>query len=84
MRYEIFKSASEIKLAKKVNEYLAAGATVIGFPQIGVEKTFIEGTKRKKNVQMFYQAILIPEGVQNIDLGNDVEEQILPYFAEHG
>lgn len=72
MRYEIFKSASEIKLAKKVNEYLAQGATVIGFPQIGKEKV------EDKEIQMFYQAILIPEGVvEKIDLGSDDIETII-------
>jgi hypothetical protein len=79
MGYEIFKSASEIKLAHKVNEYVAAGATVLGWVQIGVEKILMEGTKKRKiNQQMFYQTMLIPDGVvEKIDLGDDDIETII-------
>lgn len=79
MKYEIFKSASEIKLARKVNDYLEAGATIIGDVKIGVEKVLMEGTKRRKvNQQMFYQAMWIPDGVvERIDLGDDNIETII-------
>ena len=77
-RYEIFKSASEIKLARKVNEYLQAGATIIEGAKIGIEKVLMEGTKKRKiNQQMFYQTMLIPDGVEKIDLGSDDIEQII-------
>ena len=47
-RYEIFKSSSEIKLARKVNEYLAVGSTIIEGAKIGTEKILMEGTKKRK------------------------------------
>jgi len=79
MKYEIFKSASEIKLARKVNEYLLAGATIIEGAKIGTEKVLMEGTKKRKvNQQMFYQTMLIPDGVEKIDLGDDQIGQIIP------